>query len=163
MTMDTSTSRSRAARHASLSSRQLREIRKELLITRAAVERIAIIESKIELSQGMSRFGWLGILMPGFLKRAHVGDGDALLSAVPAFLRPGLQALLPMLRRHPLSAALLSFLVGLPSGGSLKKATGSVKWAGAAMVSLKAYRLWRRVVAYRAARAARRAERSAMP
>lgn len=145
-----------SSRQGSLSARQLREVRKELLVARASIERLTIVEASTDLSQRISRFGWLGLLVPGFARRAQVGDGNAWLAGLPGFLQPALQAVLPLLRRHPVGAAVISLLLGLPGSGALRRAGGSAKWAGAALLGLKAYRLWRRVSDYRAERRQRK-------
>jgi len=139
-------------RHSRLSAAQLREVRKELLVARAAVERMTVLEARQDLAGQLTPFGWLGLLVPGFRRRAEAGNVEGLLSTLPAFLQPVAQILLPLLRRHPLSSALLSLLLGLPSSTRLRKAGGSAKWAGAAVLGFKAWGLWRRFSTYRTTR-----------
>lgn len=136
----------RSSGHGGLSSKQIRALRKERLTTRASVERMAIREAKADLAHKMSRFGWLGLLLPGFAHRADVGSGEKMLSALPSFLRPWLQAWVPMLRRHPLYSALLSFV--LPgtnrTEGDTRGAGAPAKWAGALVLGIKIIGFWRR-------------------
>jgi len=97
------------------------------------------------------------MLLPGFAHRADAGSGEKLLSAVPAFLRPGLQALIPLLRRHPLFSALLSILVpGTTAGQGTARSGGPAKWVGAAMLGFKVLGFWRR---FRSARASKKTRR----
>ena len=144
--------------HSGLSARQLREVRKELLVARASIERMTIVQASTDLSKRLSRFGWLGMLVPSFARRADVGDGSSWLAAMPGFLQPALQAVLPLLRRHPVGAALASLLLGLPGGGTLRRAGSSAKWAGATLMGIKVYRLWRRLSVYRLERSEKRAQ-----
>lgn len=156
------------SRRAGLSKKQWREVRKELLVARSALSRLEVVQAREAFSHSMSRFGWLGMLVPGFRKRASAGASESLLDSLtmslPNFLQPALRSAWPFLQRHPVSAALLSLLMG--RSDAPRRGTGGVgvagpaKWMGVAVVGFKALGAWRKLSRYRQARRARKAART---
>src|SRR3954447_23091192 len=49
-----------------LSAPQLRELRKELLLVRADVERMEFAQATLELREAVTHFSWLKFIVPGF-------------------------------------------------------------------------------------------------
>jgi hypothetical protein len=147
------------------SKKQWREVRKELLVARSTLARLEVMQAREAFSDSMSRFGWLGMIVPGFRKRAHAGASESLLASLatslPGFLQPVLRSAWPFLQRHPVSAALLAIITGRSdtSRGALGVA-GPAKWMGIAVVGIKALGAWRKLNRYRHARRTRKAERT---
>ncbi|WP_429497353.1 hypothetical protein ACQUFY_12340 [Robbsia andropogonis] len=152
--------RAMQARYAGLSPRQARAVQKELLIARAALERLSIAEASTDLRGDLSGLGVFGLIgrLFGRSRSAETGLGT-LLSAVPAFMQPAIRAVLPLLSHHPLFAGVVSLLVGASQGGALQKAGKSAKWAGLAVVALKTLGWARRAQSWRTQRQARKAAR----
>lgn len=152
-----------ANRRAGLSKKQWREVRKELLVARSTLARLEVMQAREAFSHSMSRFGWLGMLVPGFRKRASAGASESLLdsltTSLPSFLQPALRSVWPFLQRHPVSAALMSLLMGRSEGAATAAArvAGPAKWMGVAVVGFKALSAWRKLSRYRQARRARKA------
>ena len=144
---------------SNLSTRQWREVRKELLVARSTLARLEVMQAREELAHTMTRFGWLGMIVPGFRKRAHAGASESLLASLPGFLQPALRSAWPFLQRHPVSAALLSMLLGRSADARGASVAGPAKWMGMAVVGFKVLGAWRKVSRYRQARRLRKAER----
>ena len=146
-----------------MSTKQWREVRKELLVARSTLARLEVMQARDSFSQSMSRFGWLGMLVPGFRKRANAGASESLLDALatslPGFLQPALRSAWPFLQRHPVSAALMSLLMGRSDASRSVGVAGPAKWMGVAVVGFKALGAWRKLSRYRQARRTRKADR----
>jgi hypothetical protein len=150
------------ARFAGLSPRQARAVQKELLIARAALERLSIAEASVELRSSLSGLGVFGLIgrFLGRSRRTGTGAGAAgLMGAIPAFLQPAVQAILPLLSRYPLLSNIVSMVLGGSSGSTLQRAGKSAKWAGLAVVGLKTLGWARGVYAWRTRRRQRKAAR----
>lgn len=149
------------ARFAGLTPRQARAVQKELLIARAALERLSIAEAGGALRSRLSGLGVLGLIgrFLGRRSRQNGAGGAGLMGAIPAFLQPAVQALLPLLSRYPLFSNIASMVLGGGSGGALQRAGKSAKWAGFAVVGLKALGWARGVHAWRTRRRERKAAR----
>ncbi|CAG9256551.1 DUF3318 domain-containing protein [Paraburkholderia unamae] len=116
-----------------LSTPQLRALRKELLLVRAAVERAEMSESIVELRSAVTNFSWLRFVVPGFSRSGSSGGG----------VGAGLGNLL---KQYPLLSSLVSLIVAKPLRTSLVSAARPViKWGGLAFTAWEAYRVWQQV------------------
>jgi len=132
-------------------------------VARSTLARLEVMQAREAFSDSMSRFGWLGMIVPGFRKRANAGASESLLASLttslPAFLQPVLRSAWPFLQRHPVSAAVLSLITGRSDTPRSAGFAGPAKWMGIAVVGFKALGAWRKLSRYRHARRARKAER----
>jgi hypothetical protein len=115
-----------------LSTPQLRALRKELLIVRAGVERAEIATAIVELRESVTRFSWLGFLVPGFGRSRGPGLG--------AGLGAGLGNLL---KQYPLLSSLISLVLTKPLRGRVFSAARPIiKWGGLAFAAWEVWRAW---------------------
>lgn len=115
-----------------LSAPQLRELRKELLIVRASVERAEMTEAIVELRETVTHISWLRFLVPGFARGASV-----------ASVGSGLGNLL---KQYPMLSSLVSLVVAKPLRSTvLSAARPLVKWGGLAFTAWEAYRVWQQM------------------
>jgi hypothetical protein len=99
-------------------NQQMRSIRKELLLTRATVERMEIAEAGLELRHSLASFSWLRLLMPRWAS-------------------PGVGKMGSMFRDHPLVGSLASLLLtAAPRITLLRKAA---KWGA---IGFAAWETW---------------------
>ena len=116
-----------------LSTPQLRALRKELLLVRAAVERAEMAESLVELRSAVTTFSWLRFVVPGF------GRGGKGASGVG-------NSLGGLLKQYPLLSSLVSLIVAKPLRTSIVTvARPVIKWGGLAFTAWEAYRVWQQV------------------
>ncbi|WP_347556307.1 hypothetical protein [Robbsia sp. KACC 23696] len=151
------------ARYAGLSPRQARAVQKELLIARAALERLSIAEASADLRSHFTGLGALGLIGRLFGRSRAAAGGQpgltALLGVLPDFLQPFARAVLPLLARYPLFSGLISLILGGRSSGALQRAGKAGKWAGLAVVGLKTLGIARRLRSWRSSRQQRKAAR----
>jgi hypothetical protein len=111
-----------------LSTPQLRALRKELLIVRAGVERAEIATAIVELRQRVTRFSWLGFLVPGFGRSRGQGLGAGLGN---------------LLKQYPLLSSLISLVLAKPLRGRVFSAARPfIKWGGLAFAAWEVWRAW---------------------
>jgi hypothetical protein len=151
------------SRYAGLNPRQARAVQKELLIARAALERLSIAEASADLRSHFTGLGVLGLIGRLF-GRSRAASGthgglNALLGALPDFLQPFARTVLPLLTRYPLFSGLISMILGGGSGGTLQRAGKAGKWAGLAVVGLKTLGWARRLQSWRVRRQERKTAR----
>lgn len=111
-----------------LSSRQLRTVRKELLLLRAEVERTEFVQARVDLRQSMSRFGWLKLLMPKFFRARSKSAGKNVNASLTDWFtgHPLLSSLASAVLAKPLRATLAAGTKPLAKWG----AVGVAGWAG---------------------------------
>jgi hypothetical protein len=124
--MSQSTSSHEAREHSPVrdrSTRQLRAVRKELLLLRSEVERAEFTRSRVELRTSLERFGWLKLFLPRFSKVSGKRSGTTLTDWI----------------NHPLVGSLVSLLVAKPLRSKIVAGTkplmkwgtiGATAWAG---------------------------------
>lgn len=114
-----------------LSTPQLRELRKELLIVRADVERAELIESYAQVREKVTHFSWLRFLMPSFGKPRGGPLGVTLGG---------------LLKQYPVLSSLLSLVIAKPlRTGVISTARPLIKWVGIGFTAWEAYRIWQQV------------------
>lgn len=150
--MPTDTQRVRRKRPSRRSRHELLAIRKELVLTRIAVERAELIQASHSTRERLRNFRWLRYVMPGGL------SGLTGLSGLAGLGKSGLK-LGGLLERYPLvsSAASLA-LTGLsrtPVGRIVRPA---LKWGSLGVLAWQGVKLWQQAAsegrAQRAAQAA---------
>ncbi|MFD1967888.1 hypothetical protein ACFSJ1_02035 [Trinickia caryophylli] len=100
-----------------LNSRQMRAVRKELLILRAEVERAEFAQARHELRHSLASFGWLKLLVPGFATPRSRG-GKGLNASITDWVA-----------NHPLASSLASLVLAKPLRATLSAgAKPLVKW-----------------------------------
>ncbi|RKP51268.1 DUF3318 domain-containing protein [Trinickia fusca] len=116
-----------------MSTPQLRAVRKELLLLRADVERAEFIKARTELSKTFTSFGWLKLLVPGFVARKAKGSGKGINTSLSEWVA-----------NHPLASSLASMILGKPLRAALRAgAKPLLKWGALGAAGFAAYRLWR--------------------
>jgi hypothetical protein len=117
-----------------LSAPHLRALRKELLLVRADVERMELVQATIDLRRAVTHFSWLRFFIPGFGGMrwgARKGAGA------------GIGALL---KQYPLLSSLASLLLAKPLRATVTAGAKPVlKWGGLAFAAWEAYRVWQQV------------------
>jgi hypothetical protein len=114
-----------------LSTPQLRALRKELLIVRAGVERAEMATAIVELRQTVTRFSWLGFLVPGFGRSRNPGVGAGIGN---------------LLKQYPLLSSLISLVLAKPLRGRVFSAARPIiKWGGLAFAAWEVWRAWQQV------------------
>jgi hypothetical protein len=127
--------RSRPHPSKNLSAPHLRALRKELLLVRADVERMELLQATIDLRRAVTHFSWLRFIVPGFggmgrgskKKGASVGIGG-------------------LLKQYPLLSSLASLLLAKPLRTTVTASARPVlKWGSLALAAWEAYRIWQQV------------------
>jgi hypothetical protein len=102
-------------------NRQMRSIRKELLMTRAAIERMEIAEAGQELRQSVANFSWLRLL-------------------VPRWSSPGFGKMGRVLRDHPLASSVASLI--LSAAPRIKLLRKAFKWGAVGLTAWETWQVW---------------------
>lgn len=117
--------------HSRRSRQELLALRKEIVLTRIAVERAELSQSTRRIRENLHGFRWVKLLVPGL-------SGSN-----------GVLKLSGLLQRYPYISSLLSLaLTGLsrttPMGRLLRPA---MKWGGLGMLAWQGFQLWQRAKA----------------
>jgi hypothetical protein len=115
-------------RGRSFTARQRRQLRKEILLLRAALERAEVAEAGAEIRRSFQSLHWLKSLLPAWAGGKRPGTGAA-------------GALSGLLSDHPLLASLVSFAVSRSVRRLLARAGGPAAKAGA--IALAGWTLWK--------------------
>ncbi|APD13602.1 DUF3318 domain-containing protein [Pandoraea pulmonicola] len=125
--------RPRRTRPSRRSRHELLAIRKELVLTRIAVERAELIQASRVTRERLRNFRWIRYLLPGGLSK---------LSGIGGLANSGLK-LGGLLERYPLVSSVASLaLTGLshtPVGRVLRR---SLKWGGLGVLAWQGIKLW---------------------
>jgi hypothetical protein len=116
-----------------LSTPHLRALRKELLLVRADVERMELLQSTAELRQAVTRFSWLKYLVPGIasMRWGRKGSGAGIGS---------------LIKEYPLLSSLISLLLAKPLRSTVAAgAKPALKWGSLALAAWEAWRIWQQV------------------
>nr|WP_241014012.1 DUF3318 domain-containing protein [Pandoraea nosoerga] len=125
--------RRRRPRPSRRSRHELLAIRKELVLTRIAVERAELIQASHVTRERLRNFRWIRYLLPG---------GFAKLSGISGLANSGLK-LGGLLERYPLVSSVASLaLTGLshtPVGRVVRR---TLKWGGLGVLAWQGIKLW---------------------
>jgi len=115
-----------------LRATHLRALRKELLLVRADVERVELLQATVELRQAVTHFSWLKFFVPGFGgMRSGKGAGAGIGG---------------LLKQYPLISSLVSLLLAKPLRTTVAASAKPVlKWGSLALAAWEAYRIWRQI------------------
>ena len=98
---------------------------------RAGVERAEIATAIVELRERVTRFSWLGFLVPGLGKSRGHGLGAGLGN---------------LLKQYPLLSSLISLVLAKPLRGRVFSAARPIiKWGGLAFAAWEVWRAWQQV------------------
>jgi len=143
----------RNQRHQSkqLSAPHLRALRKELLMVRADVERMELVQATFELRQAVTHFSWLKFILPGF-GGLRVGKGPK-----ASIINAG--TLGALLKQYPVISSIASILLAKPLRTTVAAgAKPALKWGSIGLVAWEAYRIWQQIKRDSAVDAATRAQ-----
>ncbi|MGF6776315.1 DUF3318 domain-containing protein [Paraburkholderia sp. GAS334] len=113
-----------------LSAPHLRALRKELLLVRAEVERMELVQATVDLRRAVTHFSWLKFFVPGF---------GGMRWGAPA-------GIAGLLKQYPLLSSLASLLLARPLRATVAAgAKPAIKWGSLAFAAWEAYRIWRQV------------------
>lgn len=131
--MPLESNRRRRPRPSRRSRHELLAIRKELVLTRIAVERAELIQASHVTRERLRNFRWIRYLLPG---------GFAKLSGISGLANSGLK-LGGLLERYPLVSSVASLaLAGLshtPVGRVVRR---TLKWGGLGVLAWQGIKLW---------------------
>ncbi|MFL9928160.1 DUF3318 domain-containing protein [Paraburkholderia sp. RL18-103-BIB-C] len=130
----------RNTRHQSkeLSAPHLRALRKELLLVRADVERIELVQATFDLRQAVTRFSWLKFVLPGF-GGMRVGKGSK-----ASVINAGTVGAL--LKQYPFISSIASLLLAKPLRATVVAgAKPALKWGSLGLAAWEAYRIWQQM------------------
>jgi hypothetical protein len=143
----------RNQRHQSkqLSAPHLRALRKELLMVRADVERMELVQATFELRQAVAHFSWLKFILPGF-GGLRVGKGPK-----ASIINAG--TLGALLKQYPVISSIASILLAKPLRTTVAAgAKPALKWGSIGLAAWEAYRIWQQIKRDSAVDAATRAQ-----
>jgi hypothetical protein len=121
-----------------LSTPQLRRLRKELLLVRADVERVELVQATYELRQAVTHFSWLKFLIPGF-GGISVGKGSK-----ASLLNAG--TIGALLKQYPFISSIASMVLAKPLRATVVAgAKPALKWGSLGLAAWEAYRIWRQM------------------
>lgn len=121
-----------------LSTPHLRRLRKELLLVRADVERVELVQATYELRQAVTHFSWLKFLIPGF-GGISVGKGSK-----ASVLNAG--TIGALLKQYPFASSIVSMLLAKPLRTTVAAGAKPVlKWGSLGLAAWEAYRIWRQM------------------
>lgn len=120
-----------------LSAPHLRALRKELLLVRAEVERVELVQSTTELRRAVTQFSWLKFIVPGLAGMGWGKKGAG--SGAGATLRA-------LIKQYPLISSIVSLVLAKPLRATVAAGAKPVlKWGGLALAAWEAYRVWKQV------------------
>ncbi|MDQ0621802.1 DUF3318 domain-containing protein [Paraburkholderia graminis] len=121
-----------------LSAPQLRELRKELLLVRADVERMEFAQATLELREAVTHFSWLKFIVPGF-GGLRMGSGTK-----ASLLNAG--TIGALLKQYPVISSIVSLVLAKPLRATFAAgAKPALKWGGLAFAAWEAYRVWQQI------------------
>ena len=121
-----------------LSAPHLRALRKELLLVRADVERMALAQATIELRQAVTHFSWLKFILPGF-GGMRVGKGSK-----ASFINAG--SIGALLKQYPLISSIASIVLAKPLRTTVVAGAKPVlKWGSLGLAAWEGYRIWQQM------------------
>ncbi|MFL9961649.1 DUF3318 domain-containing protein [Paraburkholderia sediminicola] len=138
----------RNKRHQSkdLSAPHLRALRKELLLVRADVERMELVQATFELRRAVTHFSWLKFILPGF-GGMRVGKGSK-----ASVINAG--TIGALLKQYPFISSIASMLLAEPLRATVVAgAKPALKWGSLGLAAWEAYRIWQQMKRDAAARA----------
>jgi len=130
----------RRPRHPSkeLSTPHLRALRKELLLVRADVERVELMQATLDLRQAVTHFSWLKFIIPGF-GGVRMGKGSK-----GRTINAG--TLGALLKQYPFASSIVSVLLAKPLRSTVVAgAKPALKWGGLALAGWEAFRIWQQM------------------
>lgn len=130
----------RNQRHQSkeLSAPHLRALRKELLMVRADVERMELVQATFELRQAVAHFSWLKFILPGF-GGLRVGKGSK-----ASIINAG--TIGALLKQYPVISSIASILLAKPLRTTVAAGAKPVlKWGSIGLAAWEAYRIWQQI------------------
>ena len=111
------------------SPRQLRLLRKEILLLRSDLERAELVQASAELRYKVSHFGWLKWLAPGW-----------------AFGRQELSGLSTLMKKYPLLSSVVSLVVSGPVRRAANRYAGpAAKLGGMALAGWSIWKIWQSI------------------
>lgn len=117
------------------STPQMRAVRKELLLLRADVERAEFAQARADLQHTFANFGWLKLLLPGFMGARSRGWGKGINASISDWVT-----------HHPLVSSLGSLLLAKPLRSRLAAGAKPLfKWGVLGFAAWAGYRLWRQI------------------
>lgn len=121
-----------------LSAPHLRALRKELLLVRADVERVELMQATLELRQAVTHFSWLKFIIPGF-GGVRMGKGSK-----ASMINAG--TIGALLKQYPFASSIISMLVAKPLRATVVAGTKpALKWGGLALAGWEAFRIWQQM------------------
>jgi hypothetical protein len=115
----------------SLGSRQMRSVRKELLLLRADVERAEFMQARAEVHRSVENFSWLKLLLPRFVRAQSKGLGKGVNATLSNWVS-----------KYPLASSLVSLVLAKPLRSKLAAgAKPLVKWGALGAAAWAGYRL----------------------
>ena len=146
---DTFKARKRANSH-SLSTPHMRALRKELLIARADVERMEVMQASTDLRYSVKHFSVLKFLMPGRRTGRKASGGGGFMSRLGGLSSLGAlfnnRGLGLLLKQYPVVSSLTSLLLAKPVRSRLlRSAKPILKWGGLGLLGWEAYRVWQQI------------------
>ncbi|MEW9583006.1 DUF3318 domain-containing protein [Paraburkholderia sp. DGU8] len=134
-----------------LSAPHLRALRKELLMVRADVERMELVQATVELRQAVTHFSWLKFILPGF-GGLRVGKGSK-----AGIINAG--TIGALLKQYPVISSIASILLAKPLRTTVVAGAKPVlKWGSIGLAAWEAYRIWQQIKRDSAVDAATRAQ-----
>jgi len=130
----------RNQRHQSkqLSAPHLRALRKELLMVRADVERMELVQATFQLRQAVAHFSWLKFILPGF-GGLRVGKGSK-----ASIINAG--TIGALLKQYPVISSIASILLAKPLRTTVAAgAKPALKWGSIGLAAWEAYRIWQQI------------------
>lgn len=117
-----------------LSAPHLRELRKELLLVRADVERMELAQATVELRQAVTHFSWLKFVVPGFAGM-RFGAPKGAGASIGA-----------LLKQYPLISSIASLVLAKPLRATVAASAKPVlKWGSLGLAAWEAYRIWQQM------------------
>jgi hypothetical protein len=121
-----------------LSAPHLRALRKELLLVRADVERIELVQATFELRQAVTHFSWLKFIVPGF-GGMRMGKGSK-----ASVINAG--TIGALLKQYPFVSSIASMLLAKPLRATVVAgAKPALKWGSLGLAAWEAYRIWQQM------------------
>lgn len=121
-----------------LSAPHLRALRKELLMVRADVERMELVQATVELRQAVTHFSWLKFILPGF-GGLRVGKGSK-----ASIINAG--TIGALLKQYPVISSIASILLAKPLRTTVAAGAKPVlKWGSIGLAAWEAYRIWQQI------------------
>jgi hypothetical protein len=126
--------RSKRPPASDLSAPHLRVLRKELLLVRADVERMELVQATVDLRRAVTHFSWLKFFVPGFGGMRH-GATKGAGASIGA-----------LLKQYSLLSSIASLLLAKPLRATIAASAKPVlKWGSLAFAAWEAYRVYQQI------------------